>query len=166
MGIAHGSTSIVILIKKSCSFLWNAKIPLYAPYKKDHLTRVVGGHKFCFSRRTGNRWLEFAFICDCATSEANADATERTSHFDTTSPVRVGICMCNISIKLGAIGKKDVLFVAVDGGYWTLREFHVWTCAPKVNSIDRRRESYIGTSVHVLSHGNGAHEGMSWTAIV
>ena len=73
--------------------------------------------------------------------------------------------MCNISIKLGAIVKKDVLFVAVDGGYWTLREFHAWTCAPKVKSIDRRRESYIGTSVHVLSHGSGAHEGMSWTVL-
>ena len=33
-------------------------------------------------------------------------------------------------------------------------------------SIDCRRESDIGTSVHVLSHGSGAHEGMNWTAIV
>ena len=27
LSIAHGSTSIIILIKKSCSFLWNVEIP-------------------------------------------------------------------------------------------------------------------------------------------
>jgi hypothetical protein len=89
LGVAHCGTSIVILIKKSCCFLWNVEIPEYASDEKDHLTRVIRSHKFSFSRQTGDRRLEFAFICDRATSEANVDAAERLSRFDTRGPVRV-----------------------------------------------------------------------------
>ena len=76
LGVAHRGTAIVILIKESCCFLWNVKIPEYAPHEKYHLARVICSHKFGFSRQTRNRRLEFAFICDRATSKANADAAE------------------------------------------------------------------------------------------
>ena len=76
LGVAHCGTAIVILIKDSCCFLWNVEIPEYAPDKKYHLTRVICSHKSGFSRQAGDRRLEFAFICDHATSEVNADAAE------------------------------------------------------------------------------------------
>ncbi len=75
-GVAHCGTSIIILIKKSCCLLWNVEIPEYAPDEKYHLARVICSHKFSFSRRTGDRRLEFAFICNRTTSKANADAAE------------------------------------------------------------------------------------------
>jgi hypothetical protein len=87
LSVSHGGTSIIIFVENGGGFLGNVEIPKYAPDKKYHLTRVVGCHKFCLSRGTGDRRLEFAFICNRAASEAKAYATERTTCFDTCGPV-------------------------------------------------------------------------------
>ena len=46
--------------------------------------------------------------------------------------------MCNVSIELGTVVEEDVLFVAVDGRKGTFGEFHVWACAPKVETVVAR----------------------------
>ncbi len=104
--IAHSGTSIVILVEESGCFLGNAEIPEDAPDKKYHLTGVIGGHKF--------RVQFFAFICYCATRDANADAAEKSTCFYASSPIRVGISMSIIGVELGSILKEDVLFVAAN----------------------------------------------------
>ncbi len=58
--------------------------------------------------------------------------------FDTRGPVRVRVCVCNVSIELWTVVKKDVLFVAVDGREGTLGEFHAWACAQKVETVIAR----------------------------
>jgi hypothetical protein len=113
--VAHSGTSIVILAEESGCFLGSTKIPEDAPDKKYHLTSVIGGHTFSLSRRTSNGWLKFAFICYCATGEANADAAERSVCFNASGPIGARISMINIGIKLGLILKEDFLFVAANG---------------------------------------------------
>jgi len=135
LSVAHGGTSIVVFIEEGCCFLGNVEIPENAPDKKYHFTGVIGGHKFSLGRQTCNCWLKFSFICDCAPVESNADTAERSSCFGASFPIRVRISMGNMSIKLGSVLQKDVLFVADNGRYGTLGEFQPGTCAPEVDTI-------------------------------
>ncbi len=108
-GIAHGGTSIVVFIEEGCCFLGNVEIPENAPDKKYHFTHVIGSH-------TCHCWLKFAFICDGAPGESNANTAEGLLCIGASCPIRVRISMGDVSIKLRSVLQKDVLFVAVNRG--------------------------------------------------
>ena len=74
--VAHGGTAIIVFIEKGSGFLWNVEIPKDTPDEKDHLTSVIGSHKFRFSGGSGDRWLEFALIRYRTTSKVEADSAE------------------------------------------------------------------------------------------
>jgi hypothetical protein len=91
LSIAHGCTPIVVFVCNGCSLLWDVKVPKDAVEEERHAADVARSHKLCFGGGEGNCWLEFSLVCNSATCKLNADATERATSFDASSPVRVAI---------------------------------------------------------------------------
>ena len=48
LGVAHGGTTVAVLVCDGSCFLGNVKIPKNALDKKAHLTDIHGSHEFSF----------------------------------------------------------------------------------------------------------------------
>jgi hypothetical protein len=46
--ISHCGAAVIIFVEECCCFLWDVKIPEYAPNKKNHLSSVARCHKLGF----------------------------------------------------------------------------------------------------------------------
>ncbi len=105
LGTAHGCTPIVVFVHNGCSLLWDVEVPEDATDKERHAADVAGSHKLCLGGGEGNCQLEFSFVCDGATCELDADATERATCFDANSPVGVALSNGNQRFVVRAISK-------------------------------------------------------------
>jgi hypothetical protein len=105
LGIAHGCTPIVVFVRNGCSHLWDVEVPKDAEDKERHAANITGSHKLCFGGGEGNRWLEFSLVCNGATCKLDADANQRATSFDTSSPVGVAISNGNQRFVVRAITK-------------------------------------------------------------
>ncbi len=102
LSIAHGRTSIVVLICNGGSLLWNIKIPQDATDKKGHASNIASCHEFHLCRRECHGWLELCFVSYGAAGELDTDTAEQTTGLNACGPVGVPICNSNIGIVMGA----------------------------------------------------------------
>ena len=136
LSVAHGGTCVVVFIEDGSGLLRDSQVPWDALYEKDHLSGVVGGHKLGFGRRSCNRRLEFAFICDGASSKSKNNASKRTACLHTGSPVRIRLGMHNISVMFwsGHV-EEEVLFVAIDSREGSFFEFRPRGSTPVIEAL-------------------------------
>ena len=78
------------------------------------MSDVAGGHEFSLGGRKCHGRLEFRFICDCTSSELDANTAKRASCFYAGGPVRVTVCYSNVRVVLGMIIQEKIFKIAVD----------------------------------------------------
>ena len=151
MSIAHGGTDGVVFVEGGSSLLRDPQVPKYALHKKDHLTSVICGHKFGFGGGTHNGWLEFAFVCNGASSKSQDSASKGVARFHASGPVGIGVAMHNICVMFGpGHVQEQVLFVAINTGEGTFYEFRARGSTPVIETVGTSSIKMLKCMLHAM----------------
>ncbi len=127
-------------------------IPKYNEPRVAGIVRsVICGHKLGFGGGTRNGWLEFAFVCNGASSKTQYGAAKGAARFHASGPVGIGVAMHNICVMFG-LGhvQEQVLFVAINSGEGTFFEFWTRGSTPVIETVRTSSIKILKCMLHAM----------------